>query len=538
MKLLRPLLRRYIGLPPARSRTERASEWVAMSDGIRLETVVIQPIDIAAPESCLLVRSEQPLPCEWGSLFAEQGHVVVMQQCRGRYQSEGSFEPFLAEQGDGGDTVDWIQRQRWFGGRLGVAGFDYAGFNAWAALASRPQAIHAVSVGLAARDPHQSFYISGALQLEWALHFACQLAQDDDTIDLARGVWTRPILEADRVALRRIPWYRDWLEHSQHDSYWQQRSAVITGAPPPTLAFAGLYHPTLAGQLNDHAWLRESGADPELVVGPWAVASLPRKERARRNGLVRVTAPRMLDFFDRVLRNRSTSNGRVRVCVAPDDHWRESTNWPTTNSETQTLYLGGDSEEGRLSMEPSEEGVAARHFLYDPADARPSLGGASIAGAGTQLPIDADWRSDGLLFQGDPLPSTLEMIGPASVIVQVTSDAPCTDFTARLVEVDAAGCLFLLGEGLTRVGELGEKEPRSVTIELSALSRLVAVGSRLRLEIASASFPRFDRHPNIEGELSRCKAADARPAHQTLHFALPLDVKSRPQLRFSVKTAP
>ena len=517
MRLLRPLLRRYAGLPPAISRTERASEWIAMGDGTRLETVVIHPVDVASPSSCLLVRSEQALPCEWASLFAEQGHLVVMQQCRGRLDSEGSFEPFVSEGSDGADTVDWIHDQPWFRGRLGVAGFGYAGFAAWAALARRPEAVDAVAVGLASRDPHRSLYVGGALQLEWALHLASQLSEGSELADLDRGVRTRPIIEADRVALRRIPWFREWLAHPTADAFWKERTPDLPGAPPPSLLFAGHHHPTLAGQLSDYALLREARAAPELVIGPWGESPMPRKERSRWTGLVMVTARMMVDFFDRVLKGQGDGNGHVQIFMGGSERWYESTTWPPATAEPRTLFLHGDEEEGLLSLDPPKADALPGHFLYDPADARPSQVGASVRRPGIALPMDADWRGDALRFHTGSLESDLEIVGPASVVLHVSSDAAATDFTARLIESDSAGHLKLLGEGVGRTRELSPNVPRRIEIELHAIARRVPAGSVLRLEIASASFPRFDRHPNLDTELARCEPEDARPAHQTVH---------------------
>jgi putative CocE/NonD family hydrolase len=508
-----------MGLAAPRSRAERASEWISLRDGTRLETAVIQPVDLAATESCLLLRSDQELPCEWAALFAEQGHVVVMQQCRGRHASEGKFEPFVSEAEDGADTIDWIRDQPWFGGRLGLAGFGYAGFTAWAALSRRPESVHAMAVGLAARDPHQSLYLGGALQLEWALHLAGQLSDGPDHEDLSRAVRMRPVLEADRVALRRMPWYREWLEHPEPDTYWKERTPEIPTAPPPTLLFAGIHHPTLAGQLRDYAHLSHARSSPELVIGPWGESPLPRRERSRATGLVMVSSRAMMDFFARVLPERGEATGRARVCVAPDHDWWDGDSWPPAQSSPQPLYLHGGPEEGTLSAKLPKPDATPARFVYDPADPRPTLAGASVDTPGTALPIDADWRGDALRFQTDPIESDIELVGPACLVLYAESDAPCTDFTARLTEADTVGNLHLLGEGIARVRDLDDGAPHRIEIQLHALGRRLRAGSCLRVEIASASFPRFDRHPNVDVDLARCEASDARPVRQTIHHS-------------------
>ena len=520
MKALRPLIRRYRKLPAPLSRSESSIDWVAMNDGTRLETRVTQPVDLAAPLSCILLRSEQPPSPAWGPFFAEQGHVVVQQQCRGRRGSEGRFEPFLREGDDGADTVDWIEQQPWYAGRLGVAGFGYAAYTAWATLSRRPESVHAVAAGLGARDPYQGLYQGGALQLEWALHLSTQMSDDPTGRDLARGVRTRPVIEADRVALRRMPWYREWLEHPTHDAYWEARTPMLPEAPPPCLLLAGLHHPTLAAQLADHALLSKAGTAAELVIGPWGASPLPRRERSRQSDLVAVASRRLIDFFGRTRTPAGEPTSRVQVFLPPTRRWHEPATWPPPVEE-KTLYLHPDVEDGRLSAEPPAVGAPGAQFVYDPADARPTLRGASVETPGSALPVDADWRGDALRYRSAPLESDLDLLGPARLSLSVSSDARATDFTARLMESEARGGFHLLGEGITRVRDLQPGTSLTLEIEFPALARRLGAGSRLCLEVSSASFPRFDRHPNIAPDASRTlahsTADDGRVAHQTLH---------------------
>jgi putative CocE/NonD family hydrolase len=473
-------------------------------------------------------------------LVSGQGYAVVAQSCRGRGDSEGRFTPFADEARDGAEVVDWVERQPWFDGRLALAGFGYAGFAAWAACSRAKRPVDALVVGLAARDPHRWLYAGGALQLELALWLGVGIGErlplQGRQLDLARAVRFRPLREADRVASRQTDWFRAWVDHPERDAFWEPLTPALPPKPPPTLLIAGCHHPALGAQLRDHAALcelaRSSGApDPELLLGPWGAAALSRRERARRGARIGGALRPALDFLDRRLRDAPRTGAPVRVYVRGADAWREAPSWPPPDAQQTTYHLrsGGGANgldgDGRLRAEPASDDPPDR-FVYDPADAVPSLGGAALVSPAGPLDQRAvECRGDVLCYTSDPLAADLEIAGPARVVLFAASDAPDTDFTAKLVEVAEDGAAFGLCDGIVRCRRRDERERKwlepgrveRLEIELWATSCRVRAGRALRLEISSSSFPRFDRNANTRQEPAAADETRLAAARQTVY---------------------
>ncbi len=292
---------RFLDLPPPRCRVERSTEWVRVTDGTRLATTLYRPSE-GEPRATVFARSVAPLRAPrqpaalMARLLAEQGHRVVVQECRGLQTSEGRFDPFLADGDDGADTLDWLAAQPGSGGPIVLVGLGYAGHAAWATLAAARQPVQGLLVGFAARDPYSWLYTGGAFELENGFELALALAAAEPegvrTCDLARAVRHRPLCDADRVAARRIDWLRGWLEHPHADRYWEERTPPLPTSPPKTLLVAGAYHATLGGMLEDYAALADAAeaadvARPQLLVGPWAAGAQTRRERPKDARLAR-----------------------------------------------------------------------------------------------------------------------------------------------------------------------------------------------------------------------------------------------------------
>ncbi len=366
MSLALPLARRWLALPPPVCRTQSSTEWVPLSDGTRLVTRVVRPAD-PPPRSvpAVLWRSAQPLDTAPERLLmrlvAGQGYAVVAQSCRGRGDSEGRFTPFADEAHDGAQLVDWVARQPWFGDRLALAGFGYAGFAAWAACSRAKRPVDALVVGLAARDPHRWLYAGGALQLEFALWLGVgigeTLALPGRRLDLARAVRFRPLREADRVAARQTDWFRDWVDHPERDEFWETLTPALPPKPPPTLLIAGCHHPALGAQLRDHAELceaaRDSGTpDPELLLGPWGAAALSRRERARPGARIAGALRPVLGFLGRQLRDAPQPGAPVRVWVRGADVWRAATRSASRSGRCRTARARSSRRAGNGVASP------------------------------------------------------------------------------------------------------------------------------------------------------------------------------------------
>jgi putative CocE/NonD family hydrolase len=540
--------RLLLGLPLGRYRARFSTEWIPLSDGVRLATGLARPIGAPARLPAVLLRTAQPaharsqLTARLAQLVAESGYAVVVQECRGRDASEGGFVPFSAEAADGAEAIDWVGAQPWFDGRLALVGFGYSGFTAFAAASRAPDRVAALVVGFAGRDPHAMLYRGGALQLASALRFAARHSDaagvPDRRLDLLRGGGFRPVREADRVTLRRVDWYRDWLDHPRRDGFWRERTPPLPRPVPPALLVSSWYEPTLDALLADYAELREAaagsgGAAPELVLGPWAAGGGAAARLRRGQRVLAVTLRETLAFLERHLRGQpGADTAPVRVLLAGESRWRLAPQWPQPGLREQRLHLRSRGRanslvgDGRLEEEAPAAEEPPDHFRFDPDDPAPSCGGAlpgALGGPSDQRRVEA--RDDVLCYATQPLERELVVAGPVRVTLHVASSAPDTDFTAKLVQVDPNGSSLHLCEGITRCrwrhgGDeprwLEPGEPTRIDIELGACGFRLAAGQRIRLEISSSSVPRFDRNGNVCDEPARVGPGSSQPAEQTV----------------------
>lgn len=532
MSLWTQLADHFLDLPTPRCRTERSLSWVPMADGKRLATALYRPVG-CEPRATVLARSVTALQVPrhpsrlMARLLAEQGHRVVVQECRGLQTSEGRFDPFLADGGDGADTLDWLAGQPGSGGPTVLIGFGYAGHAAFSTLAVARQPVQGLLVGFAARDPYAWLHTGGALELENTFELAVALAAAEPAgvlrSDVARALRHRPLCDADRVAARRIDWLRAWLEHPDADRYWEERTPALPASPPKTLLIGGFHHPTLRGMLADYAALTEAAgagnaAPPRLLLGPWSAGVAPRRERQKDARLGREIAQATVAHLDSVCESEARRSPPVRFFVGGGIGWREAGEWPPAAQE-QVLYLDGSGRSpagGRLAAEPPVGDVPPDTYVYDPADAVPSEGGASLTHPGAALLLESETRGDVLRYLGEPVPRALTLYGSARVEIFASSDAPRTDFTARLSRVDGSGVCTVLCDGISR-GEPGGEKPARVVIELAPVCFRLGAGERLRLDLTSSSFPRFDRHPNTREPSATATEADCTTALQRIH---------------------
>jgi len=505
----RRLERRWLGLAPARCEVIESSASMTAADGVRLAARVLRPADASARRGTVLVRTERapahgraqsPLEriARW---LAEDGRTVVIQSCRGRDASEGEFRPFADEVADGGDALRWVADQPGCDGQLVLLGLGYSAFTAWAALSTASASVAALVVGFGARDPYAWLHPGGAFQLEAALALAARLdgraGDDPGALDFARAARHRPLADCDRVALRELPAFRDWLAHLECDAWWRERTPELPDLLPRALFVNGWYECALPAAYADYelacARSAERGsAAPELLIGPWGAAPVARDSRARGARDVAEVARKVARFVAHAVGARPLRDLPARVFVRGAG-WREALRWPPTAARECTLFLASDgcansaAGDGRLSAQIGEE--RADTFVADPADPVPSLGGASvggIAGALDQRPVEE--RGDVLCFTSDPLPTALEIAGRVELLLHAPAIAR-DDTCAKLVSVEPDGSARWLAEGIARASS----DTTEFAIELGAAAVRLAAGARLRLEVAGSSLPRFAR---------------------------------------------
>ena len=319
-----------------------------------------------------------------------------------------------------------------------------------------------------------------------------------------------------RATGREAAFFADWVEHRERDAYWQRIDHPAARASRlPTLLVAGTYDIFCGPQLDDFA---ARGEETCLDLGPFAHGSYaipPRRLGWRRAGMGRIAAG-MLPFLDRHLQDRPSERTRVRRYVQGEDRWSEEAGWPPADVVVERFHLRAG---GRLDREPPGGDEPPDRYRYDPEDPVPSRGGTFL---GPRCdPADQrglEQRPDVLVYETPPFERPLEIAGPVRLRLRASSDAPATDFTGKLVHLPARERRPALNlcEGIRRLDRTGG-EASEVDIDLWHTSARLEPGDRLRLEVSSSNFPRFDAHPNTTEHPGF--ASQAKPAQQTIHHA-------------------
>jgi putative CocE/NonD family hydrolase len=537
---------------------------VAMRDGVELATDAWIPSVTPAPT--LLVRlpygKDQPQLLAYGlmpNIFAlvEAGYAVVYQDCRGTFRSGGEFVPMLNEPADGADTVAWLTEQPWCDGNIGSYGPSYLGFVQWASV-SAGAPVKAIAPAVTTTDYYTAPWYSegGALSWHAMQSWSTQMAMMETLRQLSRGggdpqllgeltgmmADPRPHLEAlpssRQPAVEKVwPWWSELLSHPARDSWWQALSVIDRAeqVTVPALHIGGWFDIFVAStarsftELRARAGTEEARRGQRLVIGPWDHLNATGVYPDRRFGLAGDAITQNLTgehvrFYDRWLRGRPGApdgSAPVKIFVMGIDQWREEQDWPLPDTTYVPYYLDGggraNTAEGDGELSPEAPGQAATDaYLYDPRRPVPTLGGrvmlpanANAAGPVDQRPAEA--RDDVLCFTTAPLTEPFEVTGHVSLTLYASSSAPDTDFTGKLVDVFPDGRAIFLTDGIIRAryrNSLAEPElltpgeTYELSLDLSVTSNVFLPGHRIRLEVSSSNFPRFDRNTNTGGVIA------------------------------------
>ena len=491
--------------------------------------------------------------------FPARGYVVIVQDGRGRFESEGEYYPLIDEAQDGYDTVEWAASLPYANGMVGTQGQSYLGATQYQLAPTRPPHLRCAFPVSAGADYHQGwvYHTGGAFSLGWQIPYAIFLARN--TIDrkgIKEQLWpkVRPDLlrsinfdnPLSPEAYKRLPlmywadlledvapYLRDYLTHPDDGPYWwpinierQHHNVSI-----PMYHVSSWYDIFLRDALVHFCGLQSRAMTPEarggqkLLLGPWAhlfpytapISGGTGDIDFGPNAAIELHDTQ-LRWFDYWLKGIDTGIGEeapIRLFVMGTNQWRDEYEWPLVRTRYTPYYfhsqgnansLNGD---GGLSAEPPRD-EPEDHYEYDPANPVPTCGGNTLiipVGVADQREVES--RRDVLVYTGDPLEDALEVTGPLKVVLYASSSAIDTDFTAKLVDVRPDGYAQNIADGILRARYreslssptlMNPGEPYEFSIDLWATSHVFLPGHRLRVEVASSNFPRFDHNLNTGGD--------------------------------------
>lgn len=544
----------------------RADAKIPMSDGVELAANIFLP-KAEGKFPVVLVRTpygKGGIKGGPGHAYASRGYVYISQDCRGKGASGGDWTPFMNEARDGKDTHQWILEQGWCNGTIGTAGGSYVGFTQWTSAPNSGEYLKAMFPIVPLVDPYGDVaYVGGAFQLALMMGWGAGVSGTPAVRTWDQAAWNQgfrqlPLATWDTAIDAKVQYLRDWVAHPHFDEYWKRCSlqGKMQDFASPMYVVGGWYD-IFSNSVFEHVNRVRERSHSELarkhahiLMGPW------------KHGISRDGKVGSLDFGKDSVVNVSDLQAKwlaywlkgeqtgveewppLRLFVMGRNEWRDEQEWPLKRTQYTPYYfhshgsantLDGD---GTLSTRKPEQEADDR-YVYDPEDPVPTLGGCNLGRVpvGPHDQTKAEQRDDVLVYTSDALKTELEVTGPVKVVLYATSSAPDTDWTAKLVDVHPDGRPFNLCDGIIRARyRESADEPTLIEpgklyryeIDLWVTSNAFLPGHKIRVEISSSNFPRFDRNPNTghafgaDAELQKANQVVHHTGEHASHIVLPV----------------
>ncbi len=515
-----------------------------MRDGVKLYATVYRP-DTEGKFPVILIRTpynkERYQEYTFPRYAAQRGYVVIYQDVRGRYSSEGEFLPYVQEIDDGHDAVEWAAALPYSNGKVGTQGCSYLGAVQWQLATVAPLHLAAIFPQCCFAHGRHFFYYGGAFSLGWISWLNGRIpdikqrrGMDVLSADEARRQWSRDswkwysFLPLKELPLLKefCPYYFEWLDHPDDGPYWdfvdveKKHKNVKVPAYNLTGWFdAGYGQP---GAILNFTGMRKNGMTKiaregqKLIIGPWTHCNFTSKagdidfgEEAQID--LDALVIRWCDYWLKGIDNGIMDEPAIRIFVMGDNRWRYEQEWPLARTEFTPFYLHSQGKANSLSGDgilnreiPTSENPD--RYIYDPANPVTHPGGG--AGPHDQRPVEV--RNDVLVYTSEPLGSDLEVTGPIVAEIWASSSAEDTDFLFKVTDVYPDGYsqnITPTSSGVIRARyRESESEPEllspgkiykfTIGKDMVYTSHVFKAGHRIRVSITSSNFPHLDRNPN------------------------------------------
>lgn len=546
-----------------------ASTMIPMRDGIKLSTDIYLPqTDGKVPLILIRTPYKKEMTEIQGRYYARRGYAVAVQDCRGRFGSEGVWEPFLNEPKDGYDAIEWLAAQPWSNGKVGMIGGSYVGWVQWWAASQHPPHLVTIIPNVSPPDPfynipyeHGAFFIFGAIW--WA-----DILESKATGDLSGVAMSKigdkkygqllkalPVIDLDKTVLgKENPYWRQWIAHPVDDSWWEPADflAKLKDVNIPAFHQSGWFDGDGIGTKLNYEQMKEYGhPNQKLTIGPWGHTDTAARKLGDHDFGPQAVIDlqrdylRWFDYWLKGVDNGITKEPLVSIFVMGTNQWLHGNTYPLPETKFTKLYFSGAGKantskgDGRLTLDEPPASAPPDKYVYDPGDPTPDPDFYETTVEQDKQVRSADEkkkeaeanhekvtaaRQDILVYQTEVLKEPLTFAGPVSATIYASSSARDTDWFATLVEIDKDGKTFALCEGKLRarfrnsIKKAELLKPGRIyeyKLDLWHTGITIPAGARLRVEVASATFPMFSRNLNTGGHNET--ETKYVPARQTIY---------------------
>ncbi len=523
---------------------------VRMRDGTELSADVYRP---DAPGRFPVILSRTPYTKTSSSTlkiaryFASHEYVFVTMDVRGRGDSDGTFTPYRNDGQDGYDAIEWCAAEVWSTGKTGTVGGSYNGAIQWLTAVQQPPHLTAMIALTSPSDPFVEWPTGQPLPMDisWYHYTAGRVLQNIEAVDWNKLYQHLPLITMDEAMGRPNRYWKEEVKHSMLDSWWEFRryQNKYERVRVPVLGISGWYDDEQVGTPLNFIGVTAKGATAEvrrsqkLLIGPWphAINSGTKLGEVEfgPTAVIDMNAYwlRWFDYWLKGIDNGLMKQPPVRIFVMGDNAWTNEDEWPIARTRWTKYYLHSKglantlSGDGTLSTaEPANE--PADSYTYDPANPVPFITDPSFAQIGG--PDDyrlVEQRTDVLVYTSEPLAEDVEVCGPIRVQLSAASSARDTDFMAKLIDVWPSGFAQRLNDGMVRARfRAGMDKPSLIEpgrayvydLDLWNTCQMYQKGHRVRLELSSSAFPKYDRNLNtgeVLGKTTRMQTAQQKIYH-------------------------